>query len=69
MAAAQRWFAEQLNGVDGGEARAYLAGRGIDARTIERFGIGFAPDARGKLKAALNSLGEDKLVDRHADPA
>ena len=25
------------------------------------FGIGFAPDARGKLKAALNSLGEDKL--------
>ena len=24
MAAAQRWFAEQLQGVDGGEARAYL---------------------------------------------
>ena len=32
MAAAQRWFAEQLNGVEGSEARAYLAGRGIDAR-------------------------------------
>ena len=63
MAAAQRWFAEQLNGVDGGEARAYLAGRGIDARTIERFGIGLAPDSRGKLKTALKQLGEDKLVE------
>ena len=62
MAAAQKWFSEQLAGVEGGEARAYLAGRGIDARVIERFGIGFAPDARGKLKAALKSLGEDKLV-------
>ncbi|HEU4497761.1 MAG TPA: DNA primase, partial [Sphingomicrobium sp.] len=63
MAAAQRWFAEQLNGVEGGEARTYLSGRGIDARTIERFGIGLAPDARGKLKAALKSLGEDKLIE------
>ena len=63
MAAAQRWFAEQLNGVEGGEARAYLANRGIDAKVIERFGIGLAPDARGKLKAALKELGEDKLID------
>ena len=63
MAAAQRWFAEQLNGVEGGEARAYLAGRGIDAKVIERFGIGLAPDNRGKLKAALKDLGEDKLID------
>ena len=63
MAAAQRWFAEQLYGVEGGEARTYLSGRGIDARTIERFGIGLAPDARGKLKAALKSLGEDKLIE------
>ena len=63
MAAAQRWFAEQLGGVDGGEARGYLAGRGIDARVIERFGIGLAPDSRGRLKAALNSLGEEKLVE------
>ncbi|RIX31564.1 DNA primase [Sphingomonas edaphi] len=63
MAAAQTWFTEQLNGVDGGEARAYLARRGIDAAVIKRFGIGFAPDARGKLKAALKDLGEEKLVD------
>ena len=63
MAAAQKWFFEKLNGIDGSEARAYLAGRGIDAKAIERFGIGLAPDARGKLKAALNSLGEDNLVE------
>ena len=31
MAAAQRWFAEQLHGIDGGEARAYLKQRGIDS--------------------------------------
>ncbi|QDP18517.1 DNA primase [Sphingomonas xanthus] len=63
MAAAQRWFAEQLAGIDGAEARSYLANRGIDAKAIERFGIGFAPDSRGKLKAALSGVGEDKLVD------
>ena len=45
MAAAQRWFAEQLNGIEGGEARDYLARRGIDAKAIERFGIGLAPDS------------------------
>ncbi|MEQ7872778.1 DNA primase [Sphingomonas sp. ASV193] len=63
MASAQRWFAEQLAGIEGGEARAYLAKRGIDARQVERFGIGFAPDSRGKLKAALAALGEERLVD------
>jgi len=63
MAAAQKWFVEGLNGIEGSEARAYLAGRDIDTKAIERFGIGFAPDARGKLKAALKGLGEDKLVE------
>jgi DNA primase len=63
MAAAQSWFAERLNGIEGGEARVYLAERGVDAKTIERFGIGFAPNARDKLKAALKAMGEDKLVE------
>jgi DNA primase len=63
MAEAQKWFADQLNGVDGGEARAYLERRNIKAGAIRRFGIGFAPDARGKLKAELKKLGEDKLID------
>jgi DNA primase len=63
MASAQKWFAEQLQGIDGGEARNYLNQRGIDAATVSRFGIGLAPQGRNKLKAALLALGEDKLVD------
>jgi len=63
MAAAQKWFADQLNGVEGGEARAYLASREINAKTIERFGIGLAPDSRSKLKSALKEFDEEKLVD------
>jgi DNA primase len=63
MAAAQKWFAEQLAGIEGGEARAYLAAREIDSKLIERFGLGLAPDSRGKLKSALKNLGEDKLVE------
>ena len=63
MAAAQRWFAEQLNGMEGGAARAYLKERGIGAGTAERFGLGLAPNARTRLKQALAAEGEDKLVD------
>jgi len=63
MAAAQRWFAEALQGSEGGGARDYLAKRGIDAGTIERFGLGLAPQSRSRLKAALASHGEDKLVE------
>jgi len=63
MASAQRWFAEQLQGIEGGAARDYLTKRGIDAGTIERFGLGLAPQSRSRLKAALASHGEDKLVE------
>jgi DNA primase len=63
MTAAQGWFAEALQGVEGGEARRYLTQRGIDAATVARFGLGLAPNRRNKLKAALLHLGEDKLVD------
>lgn len=63
MASAQKWFAEQLHGVDGGEARRYLTQRGISAEMVARFGLGLAPQGRNKMKAALLSLGEDKLVD------
>ena len=63
MVAAQRWFADQLAGIEGAAARDYLAGRGIDPAATARFGIGFAPDSRGKLKVALAASGEDKLVD------
>jgi DNA primase len=63
MASCQKWFAEQLAGIEGAEAREYLKNRGIDAATVERFGIGLAPDGRTNLKNALPSLGEDKLVE------
>ena len=41
IAEVQRWFAEQLHGSEGGEAREYLKRRGIGAATADRFGIGF----------------------------
>ncbi len=63
MAACQKWYAEQLQGVAGSEAREYLKKRGIKPAAIERFGFGFAPDSRGALKKALSSLGEDKLIE------
>ena len=63
MASCQRWFAEQLAGIEGAEAREYLKGRGIDPATVERFGIGLALDGRAKLKSALSSLGEEQLVE------
>ncbi len=63
MASAQVWFVEQLAGIEGAAARAYLDQRGISPATRAKFGFGFAPDARGKLKTALASAGEDKLVE------
>jgi DNA primase len=63
MADAQRWFAEQLGGLEGSEARAYCERRGIGAGAVQRFGIGFAPDRRHGLRKALERHGEDKLVE------
>ena len=63
MAAAQRWFEEQLAGIEGAEARAYLEKRGISEATRRKFGFGFAPDGRGKLRTALRDFGNDKLVE------
>ena len=63
MAEVATWYAEQLNGLNGVEAREYLKRREIDAETIRRFGLGFAPDSRSGLKRALEKLGEDRLVE------
>jgi len=64
MAEVAKWYAEQLQGVGGAEARDYLKRRGIDGATAQRFGIGLAPDNRTALKRALEkTLGEDKLVE------
>ncbi|HYG31032.1 MAG TPA: DNA primase [Allosphingosinicella sp.] len=63
MEAAQGWYVDQLSGIEGAEARAYLQRRGIGDATLRKFGFGFAPDARGKLKAALKRFGNETLVE------
>ena len=61
--AAARWFAEQLDGIEGAPARAYLQAREIGEESRRRFGFGLAPDSRGKLKAALRHFGNDRLIE------
>lgn len=62
-AAAQAWFVEQLNGLSGAQARAYLDGRGLSEETRRAFGIGFAPDSRNALRAALKQFGDPMLAE------
>jgi DNA primase len=62
MAEAARWFGAQLAGLSGANARRYVGERGLSPETVERFGIGFAPDGN-KLKSALKAHGEDKLLE------
>jgi DNA primase len=63
MKAAADWFVEQLGGVEGGQARAYLDKRGLKPETVKTFGMGYAPDSKGKLKTALAHFGEDNLIE------
>ncbi len=63
MGAVQKYYAEQLQGLAGAEAREYLKRRGIDQVQVARFGIGLAPDSRTALKRALAHLGEEALVE------
>lgn len=63
MADAAAWFTERLNGIEGADARAVLERRGIKPETARKFGLGFSPDSRGKLKEALKSYGDDTLVE------
>ena len=63
MAAAQAWFVASLAAPEGAEARAYLATRGFDAHTVQRFGFGFAPEGRQALKSALSQFPEAMLIE------
>lgn len=63
MQAAQDWFAANLAGSGGAKARDYLQSRGFNARTVERFGFGYAPADRQALKAALSQFDESLLVE------
>jgi len=53
MAAAAAFFREQFEGNAGLAARDYARRRGLSAKTIERFGIGYAPDAWDALRSYL----------------
>src|SRR5713226_6051393 len=53
MEAACVFFVEQLEAPAGRAGLAYLEQRGLDAATIRRFRLGFAPDSRDALKRAL----------------
>lgn len=57
VAFAAGWYADQLETRAGKEARDYLLGRGLEAATIEAFGLGFAPDDRDALAQAAKAQG------------
>ncbi len=63
MKAAQDWFAAMLAAPEGERARAYLATRGFDAHTVQRFGFGYAPEGRQALKEALKAFPEAQLIE------
>ncbi len=51
--AAAKFYQRELGRND--TARRYFADRGLDAQTIERFGLGYAPDQWDALKSALGT--------------
>jgi DNA primase len=63
MKAAADWFETQLGGLDGGDAVALLKKRGVSDAARRDFGLGFAPDSRGKLRTALRDFGDPMLIE------
>ncbi|KQQ78969.1 DNA primase [Rhizobium sp. Leaf321] len=60
MEMATRFFQDQLQSPTGAKARAYLRDRGLTARTIENFRLGYALDSRNALKEFLAGKGVAK---------
>ena len=60
---AQTFFTKQISGtLEGKAARAYLEDRGIDNKTIDRFGIGYAPSDGDALLRLLKKKYPEKLL-------
>ena len=60
---ARDWFrAQLLDDEVGARARAYLEGRGVNAETAERFGLGWAPDEWRALREAAATHGLDEAL-------
>lgn len=62
---AAKYFHEQLLSDSGAAARAYLARRGLDARIVKHFGLGYARDGWNNLLLHLQEQGftEAELLD------
>jgi DNA primase len=56
------FFQEYLRRPEGANAREYLKGRGLDAETIARFRIGYAPDSGFLLRDALRREFDEDLL-------
>lgn len=75
---AARFYAAQLEGPDGAQARAYLATRGVDEAAVRHFRLGWAPDRwdglirhlqgafapRELAEAGLATQGKRGMIDR-----
>ena len=57
MEAAQAFYLRALRQPDGEAARDYLKGRGLTGQDCVRFGIGYAPESRTRLKDELVTAG------------
>jgi len=60
--AAATWFEQQLAGPEGAVAREYLAGRGLDAKGIKEFRIGYAPDSFNALRDYLGKQADAETL-------
>lgn len=75
MASIARFYAESLRTSD--RARQYLAGRGLDRDIIERFGIGYAPNAWNEVLRRFGATEESRhklaelglIIERDRGPA
>jgi DNA primase len=59
---AAAWFEELLKGPEGAVAREYLAGRGLDAKGIKEFRIGYAPDSFNALRDRLKGIADEETL-------
>jgi DNA primase len=66
VAEATAYFRSQLSGRTGDDVRRYLASRGVEPRTMEKFRLGFAPPGWDNLLRALQARGFDPTMVEHA---
>lgn len=61
--AAATWYRDRLASDEGVGARAYLQRRGLSPALCQSFGIGYAPDARGRMRDLLSPFGDAMAVE------